>query len=99
MLATYGEHDGYPIITRKDGRRLWSTEGPAGCEAAAAFLETQDLKLWPLEYDDRADILPVGPDFGIYFKRMAPAFQRCNNQQKRCSYGRDRVALAGTTTS
>ena len=27
----------------------------------------------------------------MVFKRIAPAFQRCKNEQQRCSYGRDRV--------
>ena len=27
----------------------------------------------------------------LYFERVAPAFQRCKSQQKRCSYGRDRI--------
>ena len=48
-------------------------------------------------FDYRAEALPVGPDFATYFKRTAPAFRRCKNQQKRCSYGRDRIAPAGTS--
>ena len=35
---------------------------------------------------------PTGPDFATYFKRVATAFQRCKNQQKWCSYGRDRIS-------
>ena len=44
----------------------------------------------------RAEILPVGPCFAMCFKRTAPAVQRCKNQRRRRSYGRDRVgAFAG----
>ena len=45
----------------------------------------------------RAEILPVGPGFVIYFEWLASAFQRCKNQPKRCSHGRDPVAPAGNS--
>ena len=32
----------------------------------------------------------------LSFKKTAPAVQRCKNQQRRCSYGRDPVGVAGT---
>ena len=38
----------------------------------------------------------VGSDFATYVKKTAPAVQRCKDQQQRCSYGRDRVGVAGT---
>ena len=50
-------------------------------------------------YDCRVEILPVGPDFAMYFRRTTQAVQRCKNEQQRCSYGRDWVAAAGTTRS
>ena len=39
----------------------------------------------------RVEILPVGPDFAMWFKRTTSAVQRGQNQRKRCPYGRDRV--------
>ena len=49
-----------------------------------------------LERGGRAEILPVGPDFAMYFKKTTQAVQRCKNQQQRWSYGRDRFGIAGT---
>ena len=37
----------------------------------------------------RVEMLPAGPGFALSFKKTAPAVQRCKNQQRRCSYGRD----------
>ena len=49
----------------------------------------------------RVDVVSAGPGVAMYFKKTAPAFQRCKNEQERSSHGRDQVALAGTwsTTS
>ena len=49
-------------------------------------------------YRDRAEGLPVGPDFATYFKKTTHAIQRCKHEQERRSYGRDRVDAAGTET-
>ena len=49
------------------------------------------------EFDLRVETLPSGP--GSAFKRTTPASERCKSQPKRCSYGRDRFAPAGTTST
>ena len=41
----------------------------------------------------RAEILSVGLDFAMAFKKTTRVVQRGKNQQARCSYGRDRVAV------
>ena len=48
---------------------------------------------------DRADILPVGPDFATYLKKTTQAVHRCKNEQRRCSYGRALSAYAGASRS
>ena len=45
----------------------------------------------PPRTSGRAEILPVRLGFAMAFKRTAPVVQRCQNQRKRRSYGRDRT--------
>ena len=40
-------------------------------------------------YFGRAEILSVDPNFATYFKRTTHAVQRCKNEQRRWSYGRE----------
>ena len=76
--------------TRPSRSRRWttrsrarSTRRPRRASARRATSRTRARR--------RAGTLPGGPDVAMYSKRTAPAFQRCKNQQKRCSRGRDRV--------
>ena len=57
---------------------------------AAAFVEFMG-NLYAT-YRRRVETLPVGPGVAMSFKRTTLAVQRCKNQPKRCSYGRDRTA-------
>ena len=63
-------------------------------DEAAAFVKLARAEE-PRKPGRRVEILPVGPDFAMYFKRTTQAVQRCKNEQQRCSYGRDWVGVAG----
>ena len=79
VVGDYLAHTFSASITGREGLRSFSDE------------EIRRTK-W---YRDRVDILPVGPEFAMYFKRPTQAIQRCKHEQERCSYGR----AAGTPAS
>ena len=72
------------VATTVDARALARLARTRGVRAAAADAPDPSVDDW---YAAERDILPVGLGFATHFKMTTPAFQRCKNEQQRCSRG------------